>query len=169
MAIISTISLIFSFFLQGYTSTIFKYSIINPSWFSTVYVLINLIILFPYYENRKKYLKLLIIFGLLIDIVYTNTLILNTIIFLAIYFICKQINYFLPQNILTVNVLAIISIILYHIFNYLILTIIVFDTYTIKELLTIIAHSLIMTILYGSIMYLIIDGFSKRNEIKLIK
>ena len=169
MTIVSIISLIFSFFLQGYTSTILKYSITNPSWFSTVYVLITLIILFPYYENKNKYLKLLIIFGLLTDIVYTNTVILNTIIFLSIYLICKQINFFLPQNILTVNILSIISIILYHIFNFLILTIIGFDTYTLKELLTIIAHSLIMTIIFGSIMYIIIDSFSKRNEVKLIK
>jgi len=166
---ISIISLVFSFLFQGYISTYLNYSLMNPSWFSTIYILINLVILIPYFDNNKKYLKLLIIFGLLMDIVYTNTIILNTIIFLIIYFICKCINYLLPHNILTINLLNIISIIIYHILTFIILFIIRYDTYNISTLITIITHSIFMTIIYGSIMHIILSLTFKRLDIKKIK
>jgi cell shape-determining protein MreD len=166
---ISIISLLFSFFFQGYISTHLKYSLVNPSWFSCIYILITLVILFPYFENTKKYFKLLIIFGLLMDIVYTNTFILNTVIFIIIYFICKFINYFLPHNILTINLLNIISIISYHILTFIILLIIRYDTYSLNSLITIITHSILMTIIYGSIMYFIISSLFKKMQIKSIK
>ncbi len=141
----------------------------NPSWFSCIYLLTSLIILLPYFSNSKKYLKLLIIFGLLMDIVYTNTLILNTIIFLAIYFICKTINYFLPHNIFTINLLNIISMIVYHVLTFLILLTIHYDNYSVSSLITIITHSLIMTIIYGSIMYYVILNLMSQFNIKEIK
>lgn len=167
--IISTISLIFSFLFQGYISTKLNYSLMNPSWFSTIYILINLVILIPYFESNKKYLKLLIIFGLLMDIVYTNTFILNTIIFILIYFISKFINYLLPQNIFTINLLNIISIIIYHTLSFIILSIIKYDTYSISCLFTIISKSMIMTIIYGSILHIIISSLFKQFNIKEIK
>lgn len=166
---ISFISMLFSFLFQGYISTHLNYSLTNPSWFSCIYILINLVILMPYFENRKKYLKLLIIFGLLMDIVYTNTFILNTFIFLIIYFICKWINYYLPHNFFIVNLLNIISIILYHTLTFIILFIIKYDNYSIMSLITIITHSMLMTIIYGSIMYLIISSLLNHFNIKTIK
>ena len=79
--IISTICLIFSFLFQGFISNHLKYSLTDPSILSCVYLLVTLIVILPYFENEKKYIKLLVIFGLLMDIVYTNTFILNTLIF----------------------------------------------------------------------------------------
>ena len=167
--VISVISLIFSFLLQGYISTVFNYSLLNPSWFSTIYVLITLIILLPYFENKKKYIKLLIIFGLLIDIVYTNTFVLNTLNFMIIYFICQKINYILPHNILTINLLNIVAIMLYHILTFILLQLIRYDSYSIKSLLVIGTHSILMTVIYGSIMYFIIDGMLQKFGNKIIK
>lgn len=166
---ISIISLVFSFLFQGFISTHLNYSIMNPSIFSCVYLLITLIILIPYFDNQKKYLRLLIIFGLLMDIVYTNTFILNTIIFLIIYFICRAINYFLPHNIFTVNLLNVISMIIYHVLTFLILLTIGYDSYSLSSLVTIITHSLIMTVLYGSLMYFIISSLMSKFQVKEIK
>lgn len=166
---ISVISLIFSFLFQGFISTYLPYTLISPSLLSSIYILVNLVILIPYFENQKKYLKLLIVFGLLMDIVYTNTFILNTIIFLVIYFICRAINYFLPHNIFTVNLLNIISIVVYHILTFLILLTIHYDSYSINSLITIISHSIIMTVLYGSLMYCIISLLMNRFQIKGVK
>lgn len=167
--IISAISLIISFLFQGFISTYLNYSLMNPSWFSTIYILINLVILIPYFDNSKKYIKLLLIFGILMDIVYTNTLILNTIIFLIIYYICKGINYLLPHNFLTINLLNIIAITIYHTITFLVLFIIRYDTYSISSLITIITHSILATIIYGSIIYFILFTIFKKLDIKKIK
>ena len=166
---ISVLSLVFSFFFQGYISNYFRYSLMNPSWFSCVYLLVTLVILFPCFENQKKYLRLLIIFGLLMDIVYTNTFILNTIIFLAIYFICRAVNYFLPHNIFTINLLNVMSIIIYYVLTFVILLIIGYDSYSVMSLLHIITHSFLMTVFYGSIMYFILSSLFHRFHIKTIK
>lgn len=167
--IISTICLIFSFLFQGFISNHLKYSLTDPSILSCVYLLVTLIVILPYFENEKKYIKLLVIFGLLMDIVYTNTFILNTLIFLVIYFVCKFINYFLPHNIFTINLLNIVSMIVYHLLTFLILLIIGYDKYSFLLLLKIISHSLIMTIVYGNIMYLIVSSLMNQFQIKEIK
>ncbi len=167
--IISVISLIFSFLFQGFISNHLKYSLTNPSWFSCVYLLVTLIILFPYFQDRKKYIELLVIFGLLMDIVYTNTFILNTLIFLVIYFICKFINYFLPHNIFTINLLNIISMVVYHVLTFIVLLIIGYDHYSVLLLLKIISHSVLMTLIYGNIMYFVISSLMNQFQIKDIK
>jgi len=167
--IISVICLLISFFFQGFISTYLNYSLMNPSWFSCIYILVMLIVLMPYFENQKKFLKLLIIFGLLMDIVYTNTFILNTIIFLIIYFICKFINYYLPHNFLIMNFLNVISVVLYHCFTFISLFIIRYDSYSIMSLITIISHSILMTVIYGSIMYFIVSFLFNFFDIKTIK
>jgi len=166
---VSVISLIFSFLFQGYISTMLDFSLINPSWFSTIYILVNLIVLLPYYEDTKKYLRLLIVFGILMDIVYTNTIILNALIFLIIYFICKKINQVLPHNIFTINLLNVLGVILFHILTFLILFLIQYDSYSIISLIRIITHSILMTIIYGSLLYIIIDGILKKFNVKTIK
>ena len=60
-------------------SIYFPSNLVNPSILSCLYTLITLIIIYPYFYNEKKYYILLIIFGLLIDIVYSNTFLFNTI------------------------------------------------------------------------------------------
>jgi len=167
--IVSVIVLIFSFLFQGFISNYINYTLTSPSWFSTIYILITLVILFPYFDNSKNYLKLLIIFGLLMDIVYTNTFILNVVVFLIIYFLCKLINFFLPHNIVTINLLNIISVVIYHILIFVILMIIGYDKYPLGLLFIIIKRSVPMTIIYGTVMYFIISKTLNYLNIKTLK
>ena len=55
MIIVSVISLLFSLLIQGLMSNFFEYTIDNLSIFSAVYVLINLVVLMPYFEDNKNY------------------------------------------------------------------------------------------------------------------
>ena len=81
MMLASVITLLISTFIQGTVSNYLGYTYNNLSIFSTIYVLIAILILNPYFENKKKYFTLLIIFSLIIDITYTNTLFLNAFLF----------------------------------------------------------------------------------------
>lgn len=166
--IIAVILLIFSFLLEGFMSLYFPSNLINPSVLSCLYTLITLIIIYPYFYNEKKYYILLIIFGLLIDIVYSNTFLFNTILFLLLSIGIQILNVILPNNIFTINVKSLIIVFMYHILSFILLGIIDYNGYTIDLLINIIINSVIMTLIYTSITYFITKILFKKYD-KLIK
>ena len=167
--IVAIIYLIISFILEGFLSNIFPSTLSNISYFTTIYTIISLVVIYPYFYNHKKYYILLIIFGLLFDIVYTSTFLLNTVIFIIIGITIKILNNMLSENIIMTNIISIITITLYHILSYLILSIVNYLNYDIMLLLSIILHSLIMTVIYTSVSYLILKLIHNKLEIKQIK
>ena len=95
MMILAIVITIFSCLLQGIISNYLGYTFDNISAFSTLYILIALLIVRPYFENEKKFLIILILFGLIVDIVYTSTPIFNTVIFILV---CYSFNYQMRFN-----------------------------------------------------------------------
>ena len=126
-------------------------------------------VLQPYFESDKKFLILILIFGMLLDITYSNTFILCTCIFVAIFYFNKLLNFFFPYNLFTVNLFSILSMIIYHVLTFLFLVLLKFDAYSILVLLKIIACNIIMTILYTSVMFLVIEFIYKKFRLKLVK
>ncbi len=169
MIIVSIISLLFSLFLQGLVSNFQSYTIYDLSIFSAVYMLLTLVVLQPYFENDKKFLILILIFGILLDITYSNTFILCTCIFLAIFYLNKLLNFFFPYNLFTVNLFSVLSMISYHVITFLFLIILNFDSYNFIILLKVIGCNLIMTVVYTSFMYYLIDFIYKKFKLKLIR
>ena len=82
--IISIIYLVLSLILDGFMSNIFSSTLNEISLFTTIYCVISFVIIYPYFDNNKKYYILLGIFGILFDILYTGTFIFNMVIFLII-------------------------------------------------------------------------------------
>ena len=158
-----------SFFLQGIMSNYLNYTISNPSLFSTIYTIITIIIVSKYFANEKKYYLLAFILGLLYDIAYTNTFVLNAVLFLTISIIARRIIDLLPDNIISINIISLLSIFIYHILSFIILVIISYNTYNLKLLLIICTHSIIMTIIYTTIMYLLSNYLSTKFDIKTIR
>lgn len=169
MIIVSVISLLFSLLIQGLMSNFFGYTIDNLSIFSAVYVLINLVVLMPYFEDNKKILIILIIFGLLMDMVYSNTCIFCTCIFLVIFYFNKMLNFFFPSNLLTINIFSILSMIVYHVLTFIFLVILKFDSYGILVLLKVIGCNIIMTIIYTTILYFLISFIYKKFDLKIVR
>ena len=119
MIVLSILSLIISFLIQGISSNYFNFELRTVSLFLTIYPIINLLIITPHFENNKKLLLIVMITGFLVDTVYTNTFILNACIFVAVFYIAKYFHFFFPYNLLTINISCIISIMLYHIISFL--------------------------------------------------
>lgn len=163
--IILLIYLIFSFILDAFSSLYLNFSLETISIFKTIYTIISLIVIYNYFKNKNKYIIILILFGILFDIVYTNTFILNIIIFLVIYMIINYLDYLMPNNIFTINIKSVISIITYYILTYLIMLLSNYSIYPFNLLLKIITHSILMTVIYTTISYLIL----KRINIKEIR
>ena len=164
--IIAIIYVIISFLLDGLVSTILPYELTNPSIFKTIYSIISLVIIYNYFDNKQKYFNILIVLGIFFDIVYTNTFILNIVVFITVYIFLSSIDYMIPTNIITINIKSISCVSLYHILTYIILLLANYNNYSLKLLGIILLRSILMTIIYTSISYLIIN---KIYDNKLIK
>ena len=156
--VIVIIHIIFSFLLDGFLSNYLNTSIVNPSYFITIYSLISLVIIFNYFDNKKKYLKILIVVSILFDIVYTNTLFLNIIIFMLIYGIIYIMNVYIPNNLFTINLKSLVIVLMYNVISYGVLLLVRYGGYPLNILWTILIGSIIMTIIYASISYIVING-----------
>lgn len=163
------IYLIFSFILENFMSNVFPSTLSSISAFTTIYTIISLVIIYPHFNNKKKYFATLVTFGLLFDIIYTGTFFLNTFIFIIIGILISFLNNFLPENIFGVNIISTSSIIIYHSLSFIILNIVHYSNYSISLLLSIIVHSLIMTIIYTTLSYLLIETIYRKFNIRDIK
>ena len=157
--------LIFSFFFDSISTNYLNYELTNISYFKTIYTIISLVIVYEYYRHKSKYFITLIVISFLFDIRYTNTFILNPVIFSLIYLLNIILDNHLPNNILTINIKTITSINIYHLLTYIILIISNYNNYQITSLFTIIIRSIPMTIIYTTISYLTL----KKTSPKLIK
>ena len=97
----------------------------NTILFESLFTLISLIIIYPYFHNKERnYFILSFLIGLLYDIVYTNTFLFNAIMFLIIAYIIKKINSYISNNYINVAIISLIIIIIYRLIVYLVLCLI---------------------------------------------
>ena len=167
--IISIIYLIISFILDNFMSNIFSSTLTDVSYFTTIYIIISFVIIYPYFSSEKKYYMLIIIFGLLFDILYTSTFILNMILFFAIGIVIKMLNNVFPENVITTNLISVISISMYHILSFVILSLVSGISYEFMNLINIVIGSILMTIIYTSISYFAMKCIYERFNVKHIK
>lgn len=167
--IVSIIYIIISFILENIMSNIFITTLNNVSPFTTIYTIIALVVIYPYFASDKKYFLLVIIFGFLFDTIYTSTILLNLTIFLVISLLIKTLNNIISDNIIMTNIISLISVATYHILTFIILNIVTSKSYSIILLGKILTHSIIMTIIYTSISYIIIKYLYSKLSIKQIK
>lgn len=155
-----------SFYLDGIVSNFIS---INTDLLNPLLTLVTLIIIYPYfYNNEKKYYLICFLVGILYDIIYTNTLGLNAIIFLIIGFFVKKINIFISNNFINVSFISLIIIILYRVISFFILILIGYINLDFNKLLHSITSSLLLNIIYTIILYLITDNISRKKHITKI-
>lgn len=167
--IISIIYMLISFILDNFMSNIFPSTLSNVSIFSTIYIIISFVIIYPYFNNERKYYLLILIFGILFDILYTGTFIFNMVLFLVLGILVKILNNVFPENVFTTNIISFIVICSYHILSFIILSIVGSVNYDFMLLINIILGSILMTIIYTSISYYIMKFIYGKFNIKQIK
>lgn len=169
MMILSIVSVIVSCIIQGMMSNFLGYTYTNLSLFSTLYILIALLVIRPNFENEKKYLVILIVFGIIMDVVYTNTFILNACLFVVVYYFSKFFHFFFPYNLFTINISNLLCILLYHIISFVTLSIFQYDCYTFSVLFKVLTHNIVMTIIYTSIIYSVIQICRIKLDLREVK
>jgi len=166
MRIMIYIIMIFSFLFESVFSNIVN----NHSLLTPLFLLTTLSILYPYFKNNKtNFVIVSIIWGLLYDIAFTNSPFINTISFgLSSGLIILVYNY-VSYNIFSSNFINIINIIFYRTINYLLLCIIDFINFNEFTLLEGIYNSLLVNVIYGVIIFVIVNLLSKIFNIKRVE
>ena len=154
--------ILISFFLDGIVSFVFNNNILFNSLFS----LMSLIILFRYYKRRDdlKYLITASLFGLLVDIVYTDTLFLNAGIYLIVGIVIIKYYKFFTYNLLNSIILGLIVVSLYRLLNFLVLSNMGVISVNFYKLLESIYSSLLLNLIYISCFFLKRKKYKKYLE-----
>ncbi len=132
-----------------------------------LFLITSLVIIYPYFCKKNiNFFLVCLVSGFLYDLIFADSLFINTLSFsfagIIIILGYSYVNY----SIYSSNILNIIVIILYRIISYLLLCIIGYTTFNENILLSGVSSSLILNIIYGLILYLVIDMISKIFVIK---
>lgn len=167
--LISIIILFISLIIDGILTNFLPYGVGNLSLFTplTTIVAITIIYIF-FYHKEKEYLITLFVTGIVYDLFYTNLLFLSGLLFLLIgYFIIKMYK-ITGFNYLWIFIYTILSIIIYECSFALIIILFNLVPMNFNRLIYKISHSLILNIVYGELLYLIINLIPKKYKRKKI-
>ena len=157
-------TLILSFFLDSFVSNLVP---LNTNYFTPLFSLVSIILIYPYFnKNTNHYLVAVGILGLAYDIFYTDTLVLNLTIFLALGLLIKYVYSIFTINIVNSIIWLLVIIILYRTVTYVILFLAGYLSLDLMSLLKSIYSSLILNVTYCLLGYYFLDYFSYIFRIK---
>ena len=160
------IIIIFSFLFEATFSNIVN----TNSFLIPLFLLTSLSILYPYFKNNKfNFVIVCIICGLFYDISLTNSTFINTISFGFCSGLIIIIYNYMNYNIFNSNFINIINIIFYRIISYLLLCIIDIIKFNEFSLIEGIYNSLLVNVIYGIILFVIVNLLSKIFNIKRVE
>lgn len=158
--------IIISFLLDGIISNLISINSLLVPFFS----LVCLLILYPYFNgNIKKFIIVSILVGLFYDIIYTDSIFVNTFIFLLMSLFIIKINEYVNNNLFNICGLSIILITLYRIFSYMLLCMVGYLNFDGNLLIKGIYTSLIINVIYASILFYITNYLYKKYKLRRIE
>lgn len=165
----SSLIFIISFILEGILSLYLPFSINDLNIYYPSLVLVSIIVLYPIFKNKRKinlYYIIIIIIGLLYDLVYTDTLLVNSLLFfISVLIIDKYYSKFDDKD-YNFLLLCIIVITNYNLVYYLLVLLFTKIDFNIYTLLYKIVHSYFINLLYGYILYNLLSKYRKVKNIK---
>ena len=162
---IPIIIVICSILLDGISTNFLPYSPSTLSLFTPLLTVVSFILIYPFYRKKvKKYYIISITIGLIYDLLYTNLLSVNSILFFIIAYVTKIIYKNIEVNYLNIILFVIVIISLYEALNGLIIVVFNLVPITIERLIYKITHSLLLNILTTEIIYIIIKYLPKKYK-----
>lgn len=132
------------------------------SYFLPLLTITTIYSIYPKYTKKEKYyFAMLIASGILYDLLYTNLLFFNAILFFTVGLISKYIHKNFSNNIFMQIIYITLIIISYELLIITILYIFKVIPITISKIIYKISHSLILNIIYGEILYLVLNQKSR--------
>ena len=156
-----------SFLLDAFLSSYIPISITNSNILVPMFTLVSLIIIYPYFNNENQnYLIVCLIFGLLYDITFTNTFILNSTLFGVVGFVTIFLNNGLSNSLISLLIKLVINIIIYNLILYLILVMLDYMDYGFMSLIFKVLKSLVLNCIYLISLYFTTNKIAKKLHIK---
>lgn len=161
--ILVSITVILSFFLESITSNFIG---INSEVMVPLFTIVSLIIIYPYFKGKESnYFKVCAVVGLCYDIVFTDTPLMNLLLFLLIGYVIHLVNHIMNTNVINICIMILICVIVYRMSSYGILCLAGFLSFNWISLITSIYSSLVLNMIYGIFLYLITDFFARKYHI----
>lgn len=155
---IPIIILIISILLDGILTNFLPFLVNDLSIFTPLLTVVSIFIIYPFYrKHEKKYFIILFILGIIYDLLYTNLLFFNGILFLGIGSLSKYLYKNYEVTPLRLIIYTIIIIVFYESLTGLILFIFRIVPVTFYKVFYKIIHSLLLNIIYIEIIYFIIN------------
>ncbi len=157
------IFIVISVLLDGIVNNIIPF--INLSIFTPLLTLMSIIIIYPLYIKKKKeYLITIFVTGIIYDLLYTNQLFLNAIVFLIIGLIIIYLYKKITINYISILLFSLIIIILYIAITGLILLIFNVVPVNSSKILYIIKNSILLNLIYSEILFFIMKKIPKKYK-----
>ena len=154
---------IISILLDGILTNYLPYLGNDLSWFTPLFTLVSIFIIYPFYRKKeKKYYLTVFIIGIIYDLFYTNLLFFNAILFLIIAMISKYINKNYGLSYLKLIIYTIILVTVYESLTGLIIVLFQLVPITFYKLFYKISHSILINIIYVEILFLILNLIPKK-------
>ena len=141
---------------------------IHISFFNPLFSLSALIIIYPYYKNKRKFFITVFIFGICYDVLFSGFILIHSFLFLLIGVIIMIMYKLWNSLLLNIIIFQIITIIVYQNFYYFIITIIDKLSWNSLMIFKLVMQSLLANIIFISLLYLITEKISKKYKIRKI-
>lgn len=162
---IAIIIMIVSLLLDGLLSNYLPYLVNDLSIFTPLFTLISIFIIYPFYRKKEKnYFIHIFILGIVYDLLYTNMLFFNAVLFVIIGLIISFIIKNYELGFIKIIIYMIIVITLYESLTVLFLGIYNVVPISLNKLVYKITHSLLLNIIYGELLFLIIKIIPKKYK-----
>lgn len=162
---IPLIIIIISLILDGVLTNFLPFLVNDLSLFTPLLTLVSIFIIYPFFRKKEsRFYLILFIVGIIYDLLYTNLLFFNAILFLVTGLLTKVIYKNFEINFLKIMIYSVILITTYEILTALIILIFNLVPITIPKVIYKISHSVLLNIVYIEILYLIIKLIPKKYK-----
>lgn len=162
---ISSIIVIISIILDGILTNFLPYLYTDLSIFTPLLTLISIFIIYPFFKKKERnYFIIIFIIGIIYDLLYTNLLFFNGVIFIIMGLLIKYIYKTYEITPLRLILYIIILITSYETSTGIILLIYNVVPVTFYKIFYKIINSLLLNITYGEILYLIIKKIPEKYK-----
>ena len=154
-----------SLLLDGLLTNYLPFLVNDLSFFTPLFTLISIFIIYPLYRKKeKKYFISIFILGILYDLLYTNLLFFNAVLFVFIGFIIRLIIKNFELSYMKIILYIVIVVVSYETLTLFFLGIFNIIPVSINRLIYKITHSLLINIIYGEILFIIIKILPKKYK-----
>lgn len=159
------IILAISIYLDGFLTLFLPYLPGGLSIFTPMLTIVSIFIIYPLYRKQeKKYFTILFIVGIIYDLLYTNLLFYDSLVFMFLGLIIKKIYKDFTVEHIKLSIHIIILIMIYELLFSLFIIVFNLVPISLSRIIYKITHSILLNIIYGELLYTIIKHLPNKYK-----